>query len=194
MPLIPLYILRIEKKNEYIESDWKWRIDMKNIVLIGMPGSGKSTVGVVLAKILGMGFIDSDLVIQEEEHRLLTEIIKEEGVNGFIAIENQVNQHINVKDRVIATGGSAIYGSEAMEHFRENDIVVYLQWSYEEIESRLGDLKERGVVLKPGQDLKALYEERCPLYEKYAHIIINCEGLSITELACAIEKRVSGFV
>lgn len=167
---------------------------MKNIVLIGMPGSGKSTVGVVLAKILGFGFIDSDLLIQEEEQRLLSDIIREEGVDGFIAIENRVNRNIEVKDRVIATGGSAVYGDEAMEHLREIGIVIYLQWSYEEIESRLGDLEERGVVLKQGQDLRLLYEERCPLYEKYAHITIACEELSITELARIIEKRVSGFV
>lgn len=167
---------------------------MKNIILIGMPGSGKSTVGVVLAKILGLGFIDSDLIIQEEEGRLLTDIIKEEGVDGFIAIENRVNRSIETKDRVIATGGSAVYGSEAMEHLRKIGIVVYLKWSYEEIKARLGDLEERGVVLKPGQDLKELYQERCPLYEKYAHITIDCEELSITELAQTIEKRVSGFV
>lgn len=167
---------------------------MKNVVLIGMPGSGKSTVGVVLAKILGIGFIDSDLVIQQEEKRLLPQIMKEEGIDGFVAIENRVNRSIQVKDRVIATGGSVVYGKEAMEHLREIGIVVYLQWSYEEIEVRLGDLKERGVVLKPGQDLKELYEERCPLYEKYAHITIACEGLSIAELAYTIEKRVSGFV
>ena len=167
---------------------------MKNIVLIGMPGSGKSTVGVVLAKMLGIGFIDSDLIIQQEEGRLLPDIMKEEGIDGFVAIENRVNRSIQAKDRVIATGGSVVYGAEAMEHLREIGIVIYLQWSYEEIEVRLGDLKERGVVLKPGQDLKELYEERCPLYEEYAHITIACEGLSITDLAQTIEKRVSGFV
>lgn len=188
MPLIHLCISKTGK------SKTERRINMKNIVLIGMPGSGKSTVGVVLAKILGLGFIDSDLVIQEEEGRLLADIIKEEGIEGFIAIENRVNQSIEAKDRVIATGGSAVYGVEAMENFRENDIVVYLQWSYEEIEARLGDLEERGVVLKPEQDLKALYQERCPLYKKYAHVTVDCEGLSITELAQTIEKRVSGFV
>lgn len=164
--------------------------NVKNIVLIGMPGSGKSTVGVVLAKILGIGFLDSDLVIQEEEGRLLHDIIQEEGSDGFIAIENRINQNIHTKDRVIATGGSAIYGKEAMEHFRQIGVVVYLQWSYEEIAERLGDLNERGVVLKQGQNLKELYEERCPLYEKYAHITIDCGQMSITELAQTIAKRV----
>lgn len=167
---------------------------MKNIVLIGMPGSGKSTVGVVVAKMLGYGFLDSDLVIQEEEKRLLPDIIKDEGIDGFIEIENRVNKSIYVKDRVIATGGSAVYGDEAMQHLRDIGVVVYLKWSYEEIAERLGDLTERGVVLRPEQDLKALYEERSPLYEKYAHITIDCQGLSITELAHNIEKRVSAFV
>ena len=163
---------------------------MNNIILIGMPGSGKSTVGVVLAKIKGYGFIDSDLVIQEEENSLLPDIIAKEGVEGFIGIENRVNQSLNVTDKVIATGGSAVYGKEAMEHFREIGTVVYLKWSLEEIDSRLGDLEERGVVLKPGQGLPQLYEERIPLYEQYAHVTIACEGMSITELAKEIERAV----
>lgn len=163
---------------------------MKNIVLIGMPGSGKSTVGVVLAKIIGYGFLDSDLVIQEEEGRLLPDIIAQEGVDGFNAIENRVNCGINVKEHVIATGGSAVYGEEAMRHFREDSTVVYLKWSLEEIASRLGDLKERGVVLREGQDLVALYEERCPLYEKYAHITIECEEFSVEDLARKIIEEI----
>ena len=163
---------------------------MNNIILIGMPGSGKSTVGVVLAKIKGYGFIDSDLVIQEEEGSLLPDLIAKEGVEGFIAIENRVNQSLHTTEKVIATGGSAVYGKEAMEHFRKIGTVVYLKWSLEEIDSRLGDLEERGVVLKPGQGLPQLYEERIPLYEKYAHVTIECEGMSITELAREIERAV----
>lgn len=156
---------------------------MKNIVLIGMPGSGKSTVGVVLAKILGYGFIDSDLLIQEQEGRILSTIISEEGIDGFIEIENRVNSGIDVTEKVIATGGSAVYGEEAMKHLQSIGTVVYLKWSLEEIAERLGDLTERGVVLKEGQDLKALYEERCPLYEKYAHVTVECEEMSIEGLA-----------
>ena len=155
-----------------------------------MPGSGKSTAGVVLAKIIGYGFLDSDLLIEEVEDRLLPDIIAQEGVDGFIAIENRVNLSINTTKKVIATGGSAVYGAEAMEHFREIGTVVYLKWSLEEIAERLGDLTERGVAFREGQGLRALYEERCPLYEKYAHVTVDCAGLTIEGLAKEIMKRV----
>lgn len=153
-----------------------------NITLIGMPGSGKSTIGVVLAKVLGYQFIDSDLLIQEKEGKLLCEIINEKGNQGFQEIENEVNGSIMTSNSVIATGGSAVYGDKSMEHLREISTVVYLRLSYEEIESRLGDLKDRGVVLKENQTLLDLYKERTPLYEKYAHIIVDAEGLTIKEL------------
>ena len=146
-----------------------------NIVLIGMPGAGKSTVGVVLAKKLGYRFLDSDLLIQEKHGKLLHELITEHGVEGFWKIENDVNASIDVHATIIATGGSAIYGDEAMQHLREIGTVIYLKLSYEEIEDRLGDLNARGVTLQPGQTLKDLYEERIPLYKKYAHITINCD-------------------
>ena len=147
-----------------------------NIVLIGMPGAGKSTVGVVLAKKLGYSFLDSDLVIQEKHGKLLHELITAHGVEGFWKIENDVNASIDVHRSIIATGGSAIYGREAMEHLRKIGTVIYLMLSYEEIEDRLGDLNARGVTLQPGQTLKDLYAERIPLYEKYAHITINCDN------------------
>ncbi len=155
---------------------------MKNIVLIGMPAAGKSTIGVILAKVLGFNFLDTDLLIQDQEKCLLKDIILRDGVDGFIAIENQVNLKLITKNSVIATGGSIIYGAEAMEHLREIGIVVYLQLSYETIKDRLGNIKQRGVVLREGQTLETLYEERCPLYEKYAHIIVDSEGLGTEEL------------
>lgn len=161
---------------------------MKNIVLIGMPGAGKSTVGVVLAKRLGYRFIDSDLVIQEKYGKLLHELIEEHGVEGFWKIENDVNASLNVENAIIATGGSAIYGKEAMEHLREMATVVYLKLSYEEIQERLGDLNARGVTLKPGQDLQALYEERTPMYEKYAHITIACDNKMLREIVKEIAQ------
>ena len=161
---------------------------MDNIVLIGMPGSGKSTLGVVLAKMLGYGFIDSDLIIEEEENRLLHEIIKEEGIEGFMAIENRVNSSIETSRKVIATGGSAIYGAEAMEHLGKIGTIVYLKWGLEELAEHLGDLSERGVVLKEGQDLRGLYEERCPYYEKYADITVECSGESIEAMTREIMK------
>lgn len=153
-----------------------------NIVLIGMPGAGKSTVGVILAKVLGMNFIDSDLLIQEREGMLLKDIIKKEGLEGYIDIENQVNRDISVENTVIATGGSVVYCAEAMEHFRDRAKVVYIKLSYDTISNRLGNIKQRGVVLRDGQTLLDLYKERIPLYEKYAHITVDSEGLEIEEL------------
>lgn len=161
---------------------------MKNIVLIGMPGAGKSTVGVVLAKKLGYRFIDSDLVIQEKYGKLLHELIEEHGIEGFWQIENDVNKGIRVEKAVIATGGSAVYGEEAMGHLREIATVVYLKLSYEEIAERLGDLNARGVTLREGQDLASLFEERVPLYEKYAHIIIECDNKMLREIVKEIAE------
>lgn len=152
-----------------------------NIVLLGMPGSGKSTVGVLLAKRLGKRFVDTDLLIQEQEGRLLNEIIKEEGLERFIEIENQVNREVIAENSVIAPGGSAIYGKEAMEHFQEIADIVYLKLSYSSVAKRLGDLAKRGVVFRPGQTLKELYEERCPLYEAYADYVVECDGEDIGE-------------
>lgn len=150
-----------------------------NIVLIGMPGVGKSTIGVILAKELGYQFLDADLLIQKQENRLLKEIIAKEGVDGFIQIENQVNASIEAEKTVIATGGSVIYGKEAMEHLKKIATVVYLRLPYEELKKRLGNLKNRGVVLRDGQTLKDLYDERVVLYEKYADIIVNEENKGI---------------
>ena len=146
-----------------------------NIVLIGMPGVGKSTIGVILAKQLGYEFVDSDLIIQRKENRLLHEIIEQEGVDGFIEVENSVNASLCVEKSVIATGGSAVYGREAMEHLKNIGRIVYLQLSYEALEKRLGNLKGRGVVLHDGQTLKDIYEERSMLYKKYADIIVDEE-------------------
>lgn len=169
---------------------------MKNIVLIGMPGAGKSTIGVVLAKILGYQFVDSDLVIQQQEGKVLHQLIAEHGIDGFLAIENQVNRDMDVSRSIISTGGSAVYGHEAMEAMKKNGIIVYIQLSYENLESRLGDLNQRGVVLKEGFSLKDLYEERCPLYEKYADITVNVDGLTIEgaieKMRDAVEKVMEG--
>ena len=161
---------------------------MKNIILIGMPGAGKSTVGVVLAKKLGYAFMDADLVIQAREGKLLHEIISEQGVEGFWQVEEEVNESILAERTVIATGGSAVYGDRAMTHYKGIGKVVYLALPLEDIRERLGNLDERGVTLREGQDLTALYEERIPLYEKYADITINCEKLSIREVVEKIVK------
>lgn len=166
---------------------------MNNIILIGMPGCGKSTVGVVLAKAMGYRFLDSDLVIQEKDGRLLSEIIDQEGLDGFNRIENEVNSSIKAKKTVIATGGSVIYGREAMEHLRSIGAVVYIKLPFEEIQKRLGDLHNRGVSIKDGQTLKELFEERVPLYEKYADIIVDEKGIGISETALHIKTMAEDY-
>lgn len=154
---------------------------MKNIVFIGMPASGKSTVGVVVAKRLGYKFVDTDLVIQEVEKRLLKEIIAEEGNEGFLRIEDRVNAEIQEERAVISPGGSVVYCENAMSHYKETGMIVYLHTSYETISNRLHNAKNRGVVLKDGQTLKDLYEERTALFERYADLTISEEGRDLEE-------------
>ena len=163
---------------------------MENVVLIGMPGAGKSTVGVILAKVLGYRFIDSDLLIQEQEGCLLKDIIETKGTEGFRTIENQVNCNIHTDHSVIATGGSIIYCQEAMEHLRSIGVVVYIKLDYETIKDRLDNIRQRGVVFREGQTLESLYEERCPLYETYAHITVDGENMGVEELMEKIANAV----
>lgn len=158
---------------------------MKNVILVGMPAAGKSTVGVVIAKRLGFDFIDTDLLIQQQEGCLLKDIIRERGIEGFLAVENQVNQNIQVQRAVISPGGSVVYCKEAMEHFKNIGNVVYLRLSFETIECRIKNAVTRGVVLREGQTLQDIYRERTSLFEQYADIIIDVEGL---DLDAAIEK------
>ena len=161
-------------------------MNKRNVTMIGMPGAGKSTVGVVLAKVLGYRFLDSDLEIQEQTGKLLHELITELGDEGFLRLEEQVNAGLRADRSVIATGGSAVYGEAAMAHLREISTVVYLKLSCESLKERLGDLHERGVVLKPGQTLRDLMEIRTPLYERYAHVTIEAEGRDIRQIVGAI--------
>ncbi len=149
-----------------------------NITLIGMPASGKSTIGVLLAKRLGYSFVDVDIVIQEKTGKLLREIIEEKGTEGFLDVEDRINSELDVTRSVIAPGGSVIYGENAMVHLKEISTVIYLKLSYQEVENRLGDLKDRGVALKDGMTLRDLYDERIPLYEKYADITVDESGMS----------------
>ena len=159
-----------------------------NITMIGMPSSGKSTIGVLLAKRLGYSFVDVDIVIQEKEGRLLKEIISTEGMDGFLAVENRVNAGLDVKKSVIAPGGSVIYGAEAMEHLKEISEVVYLKMSYEEMEKRIGNVVDRGVALKDGMTLRDLYNERVPYYETYADIVIVEEGMTPGDTVDALRE------
>ena len=163
---------------------------MQNLILIGMPGCGKSTVGVVLAKALGLDFIDSDLVIQREMGAKLSQLIDQHGDEGFRAIENRINANLTATDSVIATGGSVVYGEEAMRHLKEIGTVIYLKLSCEAIEDRLGDLHARGVTIRPGWTLRDLYNERVPLYEKWADITVDCETMRLREVVAYITRQV----
>lgn len=163
-----------------------------NVVLIGMPGAGKSTVGVVLAKILGMDFLDGDLLIQKQEESTLQHIIDTQGVDGFISVENNVLVGIDVERTVIAPGGSCIYSDEAMQHLASIGRVVYLFISLDELKRRLGDLRERGVVLRSGESmgLDELFAEREPLYQRYAEVTIDANGMDITTTARAVAEAI----
>lgn len=167
----------------------------QNITLIGMPASGKSTIGVLLAKRLGYSFVDVDIVIQEKTGKLLKEIISEEGMDGFLEVEDRINSELDVKRSVIAPGGSVIYGEKAMEHLKEISTVVYLKLSYRAVKLRLGDLVDRGVALKDGMTLRGLYNERVPLYEKYADITVDEAGKNpgqiVDELRSIIEEMIA---
>ena len=163
---------------------------MNNIILIGMPGCGKSTVGVVLAKVLGMDFIDSDLVIQKEMGAKLSQLIDQHGNAGFREIENRINAAMEAENSIIATGGSVVYGEDAMRHLKDIGTVVYLKLSYEAIEDRLGDLHARGVTIQPGWTLRDLYNERVPLYEKWADVTVDCEQLRLREVVAYISRHI----
>ena len=147
-----------------------------NLILIGMPASGKSTVGVILAKVIGYDFIDTDILIQKREKKRLAQIIEDDGVEGFLEIENRVNASVEADHCIIATGGSAVYGAEAMCHFKKIGHIMYLKVDYETIAKRLGNIRQRGVALREGQTLRDLYEERSVLYEKYADTVIEEQG------------------
>lgn len=164
-----------------------------NITLIGMPGAGKSTVGIVLAKMLCKTFIDADIVIQHNEGKRLHKIIEEIGNERFLKLENDTLANLRVHNAIISTGGSAVFGKSAMANLKKNSTVVYLKVPYEIIEKRLGSLKKRGVVLDEGQTLRDVYDIRTPLYEKYADIIIDCDNESdIQDTALKIAELFEG--
>lgn len=161
-----------------------------SIILIGMPSCGKSTLGVLLAKKLGYRFVDSDLLIQESEGKLLHEIIAESGNEGFLKIENEVNSSLTEKNAIIATGGSVVYCDEAMTHLKTLGKVVYLKIPFDEMCRRLGDFSHRGVIMRKGNTLEEMYQERAPLYEKYADITVD---VSRAELSDSLEQICSSL-
>ena len=167
---------------------------MKNIVLIGMPGAGKSTVGVVLAKAMHMRFLDTDLSVQERMGECLQDTINREGKEGFLKIENEVLSTIHVENTVIATGGSVVYGKEAMAAMRDGGVLVYLQYTYPTIESRLTNLDIRGVAMGPGETLRQVYDDRIPRYEAAADVTIPCEGKEVDDIVAAIMEKTKGLL
>lgn len=159
-----------------------------NIVLIGMPGCGKSTMGVLLAKLMAYDFLDSDLLIQRNEGKKLYQIIDENGIDYFNKIENKINSEIVVNETVIATGGSVVYGKEAMEHLKSIATVVYMNVSLNEIKNRITNFSTRGIVISKGKTLDDLYEERTSLYKKYADITVDCNDGTLLENVEKIKK------
>ena len=162
-----------------------------NITLIGMPGAGKSTLGVLLAKALGYRFIDTDLMIQERTGELLYKTIEKNGIDEFIALEEDTLCQINLEKTIIATGGSAVYGDKAMTHLKSIGVVVYIKLSYEEVYKRVKNITTRGVVMKHGKTLEDVYYERAPLYDKYADIVVDCDSMNIEECINTLVDRIN---
>lgn len=150
----------------------------KNIVLIGMPGVGKSTVGVLLAKLIGFAFIDTDIYIQTQEGKSLQALIQERGSDGFCDLEARHMCSIAVRRHVLATGGSVVYRRAAMVHFKTAGLVIHLDLALGRLKKRLDDIQARGVVIAPGLTLDALYNERQPLYRKYADVTVKTDGMT----------------
>ena len=159
--------------------------------MIGMPGAGKSTLGVLLAKALGMDFVDTDIMIQQRENRLLQEIIDVEGMESFIRIEEDVIAALKFRHSVIATGGSVVYSQRAMEALKRDGTVIYLSVPYEEVQKRVTNITTRGIVLKAGNSLKDAYQERLPLYQKYSDLIVDCAQRDIEGCVGEMVKKLS---
>ncbi len=156
---------------------------MKNIVLIGMPAVGKSTVGVLLAKTVGFSFVDTDLIIQQNTGRLLQDIIDNDGLDAFCIDEERAICSVSADgNSVIATGGSAVYSREAMLHLKSNGIVYYLRIPAEELKKRLSNIKTRGIAMRPEDTIEDVFSRRAALYKEYADITVECEGKSAEEI------------
>ncbi len=164
---------------------------MQNIILVGMPSCGKSTIGVVLAKTINKGFVDTDLLIQQAEGKTLQQIIDERGNDYFHKVEEKTLLNFDGENCVVATGGSAIYFDRAIAKFKEKGVVVYLKVSLDTVLERLSNIKTRGVTLEKGQSLGDLYEQRVPLYERHADVTIECDGCTVEEV---IEKIVRDVI
>ena len=165
------------------------RQTLDNIIFVGMPGSGKSTLGVLFAKAEMYAFCDTDLLIQQKEKLPLFKIIEKKGLSGFLETENQVVSSMQGYHRtVIATGGSVVLSDRAMQHLRRNGIIVYIKLPCEEIKARVRNITTRGIVMSSGETLEDIYNERVPLYEKYADITVDCTGLRTEQ---SVEKIIN---
>lgn len=162
---------------------------MHSIILIGLPGAGKSTVGVVLAKALGIPFIDTDILIQERNHRMLQQILDEDGPDGFQRVEEETILSLPPCHAVIATGGSVVCSRDAMAFLKSAGIVVYLEIPYGEMERRLGNITTRGILLRPGQSLRDIYEQRVPLYRKYADLTVRCSSADFENVVGSVVRE-----
>ena len=167
-------------------------MDKSNVILIGMPGSGKSTCGVIAAKVMLKNFFDTDLLLQGLEQSRLQELIDSRGAEYFYEAEEKAILSLNIEATVIATGGSVIYSQKAMEHLRSLGTVVYLHLGYDTMMKRINDFTTRGIVVKGGSSLVDMYNERLPLYEKYADVIIDCDSNTVEETVEKIVKTVTG--
>jgi len=164
-----------------------------NIVLIGMPAVGKSTVGVLLAKKIGFDFMDTDILIQAKEQKTLAQIIASQGMEQFLEIEKQHLMEIDCNSHVIATGGSVIYKAEAMRHLAETCVKVYLDVDLEILKTRLSDVITRGVAIAPGKSIDDLYAERTPLYAAWADLTIHCGRMAPEQVASAVVQALPGL-
>ncbi|MBR6676780.1 MAG: shikimate kinase [Clostridia bacterium] len=158
------------------------RQTLDNIIFIGMPGCGKSTLGVLFAKAQMYGFCDTDLLIQQKEKLPLYKVIEQRGIEGFSEVESEIVSKLRGYHRmVIATGGSVVLSEKAMENLRRNGTIVYIKLPSEEIKRRVRNITTRGLVMRKGETLDDIYRQRTPLYEKYADVIVDCTGLRTEE-------------
>lgn len=164
-------------------------LNPRNLILIGMPGAGKSTVGVLLAKRLGVAFLDTDILMQTGEGCFLQETIAAYGIDGFRRIEERYLLSVLPDCGVVATGGSAVYSERAMDHLRSLGPAVFLQLGLADLNDRLGNLDRRGVLRMPGQSIDMLYSERLPLYQRYADITVSTAGVTPDQVVTAVLRQ-----